>query len=439
MGALLQIIKELILILTTGYIVYLIFNDYKKTIIWYLFLYAIISMLGIGRAIYFENLLIPILLLIVLLYQPTQVSRPNIFYGIFFIYILAITFINGLSITNSYSGGIYLFVVLLIYSSHLFSNSNYAIKIVFLIWLVTLGIGLNFLIFGESPFSVSNINSEERNMVLDMGSTFGGSSSSRFYDLNYFSSGQAFGALLSMLFLIYRKYIINNIKLPYEIKRFIFGKFFTFTLLAIIGIQLWLMVRGLSRGGLLVFLVGILTLVYILKKSKYILYGGLLVLLLYWVMNEVGITDLFMERITKDETGTSGRDFIWLGMLTSAYKNGGVLQIIFGQGIDWPWWDFWPDNTWGTAVSSHNQWLTLLINFGIVGLILFIIPLIKGVVNSFNNPNPINNIRIVLFFSFFAMTLSLEPLVYTRYVWFIVAISATYSPAIKRVSTSNRL
>lgn len=411
----------------------MIFNDYKKTLIWYLFLYAIISMLGIGRAIYFENVLIPILLLIVLLYQPTQVSRPNIFYSIFFIYILAITFINGLSISNSYSGGIYLFVVLLIYSSHLFSNSNYAIKIVFLIWLITLGIGLNFLIFGESPFSVSNINSEERSMILDMGSTFGGSSSSRFYDLNYFSSSQAFGALLSMLFLIYRKYIIVNIKLPYEIKRFIIGKFFTITLLGITSIQLWLMVRGLSRGGLLVFLVGILTLVYVLKKSKYVLFGGLLVLILYWVMNEVGITDLFMERITKDETGTSGRDFIWLGMLTTAYKNGGILQIIFGQGIDWPWWDFWSDNNWDTAVSSHNQWLTLLVNFGLVGLVLFIIPLIKGVVNSFNNPNPINNIRIVLFFSFFAMTLSLEPLVYTRYVWFIVALAIAYTPNIKYV------
>jgi hypothetical protein len=140
-----------------------------------------------------------------------------------------------------------------------------------------------------------------------------------------------------------------------------------------------------------------------------------------------------MERVKGDESGTSGRDLIMLGMLGSVYNQGGVLQIIFGGGNAWPWWEFWSFNPWdkGQVPSSHNQWLSIFVNFGLLGLSLFLIPLYNGIKNCIKNNNPINNMRIVLFICVFFYSMTLEPLIFAPYVWFVLALTATYTPNIK--------
>lgn len=432
--------KDIFLLLTTGFIIFWFFKDYKKAIIWYLIFYAFISIVGLNRVIYYENIVIPLLLLVVLSFKFTKVSKTNIYYVIFLIYMLFITYINGLTILDEASRGMYLFVILLIFSKYLFKNADYTTKIVFFIWLITLGYAFNTLIYGESLFSVTNINSEERNMVLDTGIQ-GSNASDKGVDLNYFSSGQAIGAMISLMFIIYRKQLLSIVTIPPYLKTIFSNVAFTLVLHLLFALEVWLVFRGLSRGALLVFFAGMVAFIFVMRKQKYLLYGGLILVVSYFIMNKIGIVDLLMERFTKDESGTSGRDLIFIGLFGSVYGHGGILQIIFGGGNGWPWWEFWSDNFWdkGTIPSSHNQWLSMFVNVGFLGLTLFFIPLYKGIRNNIKHNNPINNIRIVLFVCVFAESLSLEPLIYSRYVWFILALAATYTPNMKLTSTRNKL
>jgi len=353
---------------------------------------------------------------------------------------LFITYINELTIIDTYSDGAYLLVIILIFSNYLFKKADYAIKIVFFIWLITLAFAFNSLIYGEDLFSVSNINSAERNLVLDTGIK-GSYAVNKGIDLNYFSSSQAIGALISLMFIVYRKELISIVSVPVFLKRTFVHRSFPIVLFLLMGLEVWLVFRGLSRGGILVFFAGITALVFILRNNKYLLYGGLFLVGLYFIMDKVGIVDLLMERITKDESGTSGRDLIMLGMFGSIYSQGGILQIIFGGGNGWPWWEFWEFNPWdkGIMPSSHNQWLSIFVNFGIVGLGLFLMPLYQGLRNSIRNSNPINNIRIVLFICVFVYSMSLEPLIFSQYVWFLLALSATYTPNLKQTLSHNRM
>lgn len=424
MGALLQLFKDLFLVATTGFIVFWFIKDYRKALLWYLVLFAFISFLGLGRVIYNENVIIPLFLLIVLMSKSNQISKPNGYYLVLFIYLIALTYINGLSVVNTYSRGTYLFLILLIYSRNLFSNPDYALKIIFLIWMITIGIALSFLIYGQDIFAVSDISSRERDMQLNTGIK-----GTEKMDLNYFCSGQAVGAIITLMFIIYRKLIINQHIISVKLKRIVKSKTFQAILFLILALQVWFVFRSLSRGGILVFIVGVLSLVYLLKKKKYILYGALSLMILYIILNQVGIIDLLLERFEGDETGTSGRNLIYLGVIQAVYDHGGILQVLFGAGIDWPWYDYWIGNTWAKGtVSTHNQWLSFYVSIGLVGIFIFFLPIIKGLRNSLKNPNLVNHFRIVLFASFFVMALSLEPLVFIPYVWFIVTLAATYTP-----------
>lgn len=432
MGALIQLFKDFFLLATTVFLTIWFLYDYQKGFSWYLLLYAIIAVIGFNRVLYNENFFIPLLISISVLIQKNQKVKISILYTFLFIQICIVTWLNNLSITNDSSGGIYLFVVLLIFSEYLFNDANQVTKIVFLIWLITIGFALNSLIFGEHLLSAASIDSEERALVLNNGLA-GSSANDQGIDLNYFGCTQAIGALITIMFINYRNDLINNIKIPFRLRSIIRSWLFGSFLFLLLALQVWLVLRGISRGALVAFLAGILTYLLTLKKFKYLLYGGILLFILFLVANQLGINKLFAERIAEDSSGTSGRNFIWLAILRAVYQHGGIIQIIFGGGIGWPWWRFWTENFWDTGVvpSTHNQWLALYTNVGLLGLVLFFVPIINGLKNNIRNNNPINNIRIVLFACVFTESLSLEPLQFDRYVWFLLALVTTSTPNIK--------
>ena len=351
---------------------------------------------------------------------------------------LFITYINGLYMMDLYSRGAYLFVVLFVLSNYLFKDANYFIKIVFLIWLITLAIAANSIIYGENIFSIGNVNLEERRMIIDNGIT-GSSASELGIDLNYFGSTQAIGALITLMFIQYRKYLLSICYIPFQYKRIIKNTIFQYLLYLVFVVEVWLVFRGISRGAVLVLLVGFISNLIVLRKFKYLFYGGFILIALYLIMNHLGIIDLFSERLSEDDSGTSGRTTIWIGMIGAVYFKGGLLQVIFGSGNGWPWWKFWTGNFYdnGFIPSSHNQWMSILVNFGIIGLFLFIIPIFKGIKNSIKHNNPINNIRIVLFISAFFESLSLEPLIFAHYIWFIFAFATTYTPNSRLTKLNN--
>lgn len=434
MGALIQLFKDFFLLITTGYVIFWFLYDYQKGVFWYLFLYAIISFIGFNRVIYNENVVIPLFIFIGILINSSKIFKPINTYIIFVAYMLLITYIHDLPIIDAYSGGIYLFAILLVFSDYLFKDKNQATRTVFLIWLITIGLAIHFLMYGENILSVSNIDPEERDLIINNG-IVGSASNVIGLDLNYLGSAQAIGATITIMFIYYRNYFISTITIPDRVKKIFQSTLLYLFLYLLLTLEIWLVIRGVSRGALLVLLAGILTFLITLRKFKYLLYGGLILFALYFIMNHIGIIELFTERIGNDDSGTSGRVEIWLGMLEAVNSQGGIIQIIFGGGIGWPWWEFWTDHFFdSTIISSHNQWLALYVNVGLLGLTLFFIPIIKGIKNNVKNNNPINNMRIVLFTCLFFEGLSLEPLLFDRYVWFLLALVTTYTPNINKIS-----
>jgi hypothetical protein len=428
-GAAIQVFKDFFLSFTTLLIIFRFLYDYQKGVYWYLLLYAIIALIGFNRVTYNENILIPLFVFISVSLRSSKKYKPNRTYIFFFLYALLITYINNLSIIDASSEGIYLFAIILIFSEYLFKEENQVATIVFLIWLITIGLAINSIMFGKNIFSTSTIDPAERALILNNG-IVGSSSNDAGIDLNYFGCSQAIGALITIMFIYYRKYFLSAIAVPVALKSIIRNILFTYILYILLALEVWLVLRGVSRGALLVLLAGIITFLLTLKKFKYLFYGGLLLFILYLITNHLGIIQLFAERIDDDPSGTSGRNLIWLAILGAVYHQGGIIQIIFGGGIGWPWWKFWTENFWdkGVIPSTHNQWLSLYVNVGLVGLVLFVIPIVKGLKNNIQNNNPINNIRIVLFACIFFESLSLEPLQFDRYVWFLLALVTTYTP-----------
>ena len=215
---------------------------------------------------YNEITIIPLMIVIGISIKGSRTSKHNKLYILFFIYMFIITYIHDLSIFDAYSEGAYLAVILLIFSDYLFKNSNNVLKVVFLVWLITIGYAISSIIFGANPFSVANIDSEERELILNNG-IVGSSASDLGIDLNYFSCGQAIGALITLMFIYYRNYFLSTIStIPVLIKKIVSNALFPILLYLLLGLEVWLVFRGLSRGALLVLLSGFLIFMLIFKK-----------------------------------------------------------------------------------------------------------------------------------------------------------------------------
>jgi hypothetical protein len=440
MGVLLQLSKDFFLIFSTVFIVFWCFKDYHRGLNWYLVLLAFITVIGLNRVMYIERIILPFSIGFGIILNNLKLKKINTIYVFLFIYILFITYINGLTIFDETSQGTYLFVIVLIFSNYLFTSPKRVLQIVFLIWLVTIADALKYCIYGESVFSVKAIDTSTR-ALINVNTNIKGAIG--LIDPNYFGCGQAIGAVITILFVVYRKYIIVNYTTSkIIILKYIFtnNKMLIFLYL-VLAIQIWFIIRGLSRGAIFVLIGGIFTMMLLEKKNKYIFYGIVFALIGYIILSGTGILDLYMDRIANDDDSGSGRTIIWMRMFQAAKNHGGFSQFFWGGGNSWPWWKFWSGNFMERGVpSTHNQLLSFWINFGIVGFILFLVPIIKGIRNNLRFNNPINNMRIVLFVCLLLESLTLEPLVYTYYSWFIFALVTSHSIILPKIrTTGNRL
>lgn len=398
--------------------------DVKKALLWYLTLYAITALLGFYRVIHYDKIILPLMLLIGTYREIAGILKSGVVYIIFLAYILFITFINGLPIIDDYSSGAYFLVVILAFSEHLYKRPDYLIKTLTLIWLITIAMSINSILFGSNPFEISEIAFNERSMELQ--NTFkGGEESEIKIDLNYFGSSQAIGAIITLYLIVYWRKLTRIISIPIFIYRIITKRYFNIFLYILFLFEIWLVIKGLSRGAILVLFFGLLTFIIIQRKFIYLLYLGIFGIFVYLYIDHIGIIDLYLARIENDESGLSGRNSIWLGMIQATLNQGGILQLFFGGGNGWDWWNHWSGNTWdsGTRISSHNQILSLLINFGILGISLFSFPIIKNTILNLKIKNPLNDLKIILLSTVLIMSLSLEPLVFAPYTWFILSFT----------------
>lgn len=132
-------------------------------------------------------------------------------------------------------------------------------------------------------------------------------------------------------------------------------------------------IQGAKRGALIVGIVGALFFIYHQLKvidvkhrfrDYFIFFVGVLSSVIYLYQYFLN-NEYFVSRIDALEEGnSSGRDIIFSNLINGWYNSDNFLNYIFGYGFA---------STLRLAFGSyaHNDWLELLINFGLVGVMLY--------------------------------------------------------------------
>ena len=141
-----------------------------------------------------------------------------------------------------------------------------------------------------------------------------------------------------------------------------------------VGVCSFYVLMGMKRGAVLIDAILIAMIVnHLLKSSKGALYRFLtiisiivgIVLLSNMIDNLLENSDFFNRRILQTQEGdTSQRDYLYSGLWDVFVNKSNVFNQIVGHGA------------WGTRktfhAEAHNDWLQLLIDNGVLGIILFV-------------------------------------------------------------------
>lgn len=184
------------------------------------------------------------------------------------------------------------------------------------------------------------------NLLLDK-AIMAGSSAVEFTN----NTGYVFVTLLPLLFLRPKKAILQYVG---------------------IGICVIFIVAGVKRGAILI---GALSIIYFVlstirltnKRKRFRIIVTLMIAVIvagYYIADFISTSDYFSYRLYNTLEGNmSGRDEIY-GGIWNVYINSGVFPLLFGNGAD--------SSIRFTGLLAHNDWLEILINQGVLGIIIFI-------------------------------------------------------------------
>lgn len=226
-------------------------------------------------------------------------------------------------------------------------------------------------------------------------------------DSNYFSTTIGFSALTSLAMLLTTK---NN---------FLEKILFIFNIIA----TPIVMIMVASRGGLLSLAAGTCVLLFLSKiKLRYkLLVSILIVFFLIYLFNN-DYFQLLQYRIEMDETGGSGRIDIWK-MKLHEFGKSSPLVWLFGMGFQK---GIWLGGNANNYACFHNDFISYLVCYGIVGLVLFLLFLTYPIRHS-NKKNNLFPVILTLVSYLIVTGLTLEPLsqgilTYFSYYYFILLL-----------------
>lgn len=206
-------------------------------------------------------------------------------------------------------------------------------------------------------------------------------------DPNYFGMIIGFGEVISVYLLLNKKDVSRLIKYILIITIFLS----TVVLLALA-----------SRGAVLCVACSSVILILFSKisSSKKVLFIICAASVLF-IMYNSNAMDLLIYRINEDDGSGSGRTGIWASKLYS-FSNGSILNQLFGFGYEGAL-----SMGQGYAVGFHNDYLSILCSFGILGAIPFMYILLKLLISSLK-PS-INPLLLSVTLFIIICCISLEP------------------------------
>jgi hypothetical protein len=220
-------------------------------------------------------------------------------------------------------------------------------------------------------------------------------------DPNYLGSIIAIGIVISFF------YYLNNVE-----EKIIFRIFY------LINVLMGFATLGLlaSRGA---FIAALFPIIYILyKKTKsvknilYVIAFGCIAIFIIWNTN---ISTTLMQRFNDNNVNTgSDRTIIWALSFQAFYRLD-IVKILFGGGTNFS--DILCGKAFGTGIeSAHNNYLQILYDYGIFGLVAFIY-----VFYSWYKSNKNNILIISLILVIAIISVSLSPLIYYTF-WFLLVL-----------------
>ena len=186
---------------------------------------------------------------------------------------------------------------------------------------------------------------------------------------------------------------------------------------AAIVILLAILLTG-SRGGLLALIVGLTACVIKVNngiKVRTIIVSAVLVLTLLIVM-QYFLSEGIASRFTLNSvisSGGTGRFLIWEHII-DAFKDSNIFRELFGYGYSMQARVL--QNTWGFYTAAHNDFLQVLLDLGVVGLIVYI----RFWVKSISYAIRVNRyIELGLLFTLLFSSMSMEILV-KKMLWLVI-------------------
>ena len=414
--------KEIALVLATIItIYYAVFINYKKGFNIFLIFLAFSSLIGYSRAILSPAIVLPISMILGIFLQKKELNNLN-YWGFFlFLYSILITLINKTEIFDDRTlGSTFLAFFLLMISPYLFNDRNNFLRVLLLIWAICLGSLIFYLINGTDVTSVSNVQSRGIYVELRQASA----------DPNYVGIIMGVGLLLSVMYLLN----IKTIALEFNIKSY---RVINYFVIAVGVLEFWLCIRGLSLGILIALSASILALLIKGKKIKIFFIVATLISIFIIFFNDV--VQLYILRFDTVSTTGSGRYEVWATAWKAISKEG-FFRVLFGGGASSPWWK----HAMGISYfSTHNSFLTLLIDYGIIGVSMFLIIFFKSLYINFKDDSFIGKSRFVLIIFMLVVAFSLEPLAITMdALIFSVVLSYNKIPSKRKeitIYTTNKL
>ena len=182
------------------------------------------------------------------------------------------------------------------------------------------------------------------------------------------------------------------------------------------------LVLNASRGALLSVLIVALIIILFSKTRTVIKIGAVLfgIGLVYFLYSG-GYMELLMYRISQGVgDGGGGRINIWQKKLFTFFNEANVGELLFGIGYYNGYF-----LGYGHGQGFHNDFIAFLVDYGLVGFILFVVPLIRLLIGSFR-------INVSLFCTCLYLILcgmTIEPFtlgVFPYFLFFIYVIFAVH-------------
>lgn len=188
-------------------------------------------------------------------------------------------------------------------------------------------------------------------------------------------------------------------------------------------------ITALKRSGIIILSISVLFLYYndfmykkrLKTKSIIAAFFILISILAIYHYKADSISDINQRFSMLEEDGGSGRDDIYKDVI-NRYVNSNLAQQIFGQGFD----SVRGKDT-AMALSAHNDFLEVMYDFGLVGLLLYVLihlSLIKWTIRLFKAGSPLAFPVLISYVCFFVMSMVSHLILYPTYFGLLTAFWA---------------